>query len=137
MDAIDRDKFGPPDDTPILPWFGGVYTHGFVALHPFFTVEGLDPKTCDYGTLVLSGAAAPAALGLLDWADEQEANRRVGKEISPDAVDGAAKRHGRQISWRTVCQQAGFADHCEMDQALRTSIGASDMILRTRLSPIG
>lgn len=123
MNTIDQDKFGPPDDTPILPWFGGVYTHGFVALHPFFTVEGLDPKTCEHGTLVLSGSAAPAALGLFEWAEEEAANRRVGKEINPEGVDGAAKRYGRQIGWRTICQQTGFTDHCELDQALRTSIG--------------
>lgn len=123
MDMIDRDKFGPPDDTPILPWFSGAYTHGFVALHPFFTVKGLDPKTCEYGTLVLSGSAAPAALGLLEWADEEAANRRVGKEIGFEGVDSAAKRYGRQIGWRTICQQADFANHCDLDQALRTSIG--------------
>jgi len=123
MDVIDRDKFGPPDDSPILPWFGGTFTHGFVALHPFFTIEGLDPKNCEYGTLVLSRSAAPAAFSLLDWADAEQANRRVGKEIGPEGVDGAAKRYGRQIGWRTICQQAGFTDHCELDQALRTSIG--------------
>ncbi|TCM14711.1 uncharacterized protein DUF2711 [Novosphingobium sp. PhB165] len=119
----DRDKFGPPDDTPILPWFSGAYAHGFVALHPFFAVEGLDPKTCEHGTLVLSGSEVPAALGLLEWADEEAANRRVGKDINLEGVDGAAKRYGRQVSWRTICQQADFADHCELDQALRTSIG--------------
>lgn len=123
MDAIDRDKFGPPDDTPILPWFDGAYAHGFVALHPFFTVEGLDPKTCEYGTLVLSRSAAPAEFGLLEWADEEAANRQVGKEIGPGGVDGAAKRYGRQVGWRTICQRADFANHCELDQALRTSIG--------------
>jgi hypothetical protein len=123
MNMIDRDKFGPPDDTPILPWYGGSYTHGFVALHPFFVVEGLDPKTCEHGTLVLSGSAAPAELGLLEWTDEETAKRRVGKEINAEGVDGAAKRYGRQIGWRTICRQAGFAEHCEVDQALRTSIG--------------
>lgn len=123
MDTIDREKFGPPDDTPILPWFGGAYTHGFVALHPFFTVEGLDPKTCEHGTLVLSRSAASLALGLLEWADEESAKRRAGKEIKSEGVDGAAKRFGRQIGWRTICQQVDFTDHCELDQALRTSIG--------------
>ena len=123
MDMFDQHRFGPPDDTPILPWYGGAYTHGFVALHPFFTVEGLDPKTCEHGTFVLSGSRAPFALGLLEWADEQTDNRRAGKEISSEGVDGAAKRFGRRIGWQTICQQAGFTDHCELDQALRTSIG--------------
>jgi hypothetical protein len=123
MDNIDRDKFGPPDDAPIMPWYGGVYAHGFVALHPFFSVEGLDPNTCEHGTLVLSGAKAPSELGLLEWADEESAKRRAGKEITPEGVDGLAKRSGQRIGWRTVCQQNGFANHCELDRALRTSIG--------------
>ncbi|WP_128291241.1 DUF2711 family protein [Afifella aestuarii] len=122
MDAVDRYRFGPPDDTPILPWFGGAYTHGFVALHPFFTVDGLDPTICEYGTLILSRAALPNGLGLLEWGDDEEAKRRVGKDVDPEEVDRAAKRNGLQIGWQTICRQAGFADHCELDQALRTSI---------------
>ena len=123
MDSIERDRFGPPDDTPILPWYNSAFTHGFVALHPFFTVDGLDPATCEYGTLILEGSAAPAEIGLLDWGDQEAANRRIGKEIGPEGVDDAAKCFGRQIGWRTICQRAGFSDHCELDQALRTGIG--------------
>lgn len=123
MDAKDRGKFGPPDDTPIMPWYAGLYAHGFVALHPFFTVDGLDPRTCEHGTLILSGSAAPAELGLLQWTEDQAARRRVGKEIASEGVDGAAKRFGLKVSWRAMCQQVGFTDHCELDRALRTSIG--------------
>jgi hypothetical protein len=123
MNKIDRDKLGPPDDTPIMGWYGGAYSHGFVAVHPFFTVEGLDPKTCEHGTLVLSGHAAPDELDLLEWADEESAQRRIGKEITAQGVDGLAKRFGQQISWRTICQQANFTNHCELDRALRTKIG--------------
>lgn len=123
MDKIDRAKFGPPDDAPIMPWYGGVYSHGFVALHPFFTVEGLDPNTCEHGTLALERSKAPSELGLLEWMDEESDKRRAGKEITPEGVDGLSKRFGQQISWRTVCQQNNFTNHCELDRALRTSIG--------------
>ena len=122
MNTSDRSKFGPPDDTPIMPWYGGAYSHGFVALHPFFTVEGLDPNTCEHGTLILSRSSAPSSLSLLEWADEEAAKRRAGKEITPQGVDGLAKRLGQRIGWRTVCQQSKFADDCELDRALRTSI---------------
>lgn len=123
MDKTDRGKFGPPDDTPIMPWYDGVYSQGFVALHPFFTVDGLDPNTCEHGTLVLSGSKAPSELGLLEWADEESAKRRAGKEITLERVDGLAKRFGQRIGWRTVYQQNNFTNHCELDRALRTSIG--------------
>lgn len=107
----------------MLGWYSGAYTHGFVALHPFFTVEGLDPKTCEHGTLILLGSAAPTAQGLLEWVDEKATDRRVGKEINAEGVDGAAKRFGRKVNWRTICREAGFTDHCDLDRALRTSIG--------------
>jgi len=59
MDDIERVKFQPPDDTAMLPWYNGAYSHGFIALHPFFTVQGLDPETCDYRTIVLAASDQP------------------------------------------------------------------------------
>lgn len=123
MEQVDRAKFGPPDDTPIMPWYEGAYSHGFVALHPFVTIDGLDPSTCEHGTLVLSGSTAPTELGLLEWADEEARHRRVGKEIDAEALDGLTKRFGKQVGWRTMCQEANVIDHCELDRALRTNIG--------------
>ncbi len=123
MDKTDRAKLGPPDDTPIMGWYDGVYSHGFVALHPFFTIEGLDPNACEHGTLVLSGREAPREFGLMEWADEEAAQRRVGKEITAEGVGGLAKRYGQQVSWRMMCQQGNFGNHCELDRALRTGIG--------------
>jgi hypothetical protein len=123
MGKIDRAKFGPPDDTAIMPWYGGAYSHGFVALHPFFIIEGLNPDTCEHGTLVLSGSSAPSELGLLEWAAEEAADRRLGKEITAEGVDGLAKRFGQRVDWRTIFQQANFIDHCDLDRALRSSIG--------------
>lgn len=122
MTEIDRIKFGPPDDTAILPWYRGVYSHGFAALHPFFTVKGLDPRSCEHGTLILERSGAREGVGLLEWADEEAANRRVGREITAAGVEALAKRVGQRISWRSVCEQADFANHCELDRALRTSI---------------
>jgi hypothetical protein len=69
MNEADPAKFGPPDDTPMLPWFGGAFTHSFVALHPFIAIDGLDPRVCEYGTLILPRSSAPADVDLLEWVD--------------------------------------------------------------------
>lgn len=122
MDQIDRAKFGPPDDVGILPWYDGDFTHAFVALHPFFSIEGLHPGTCENGSLILLRSEAPGDRGLLEWADEAEADRRIGREIDADALDGITKRFARTVGWKSVCREAGFADHCELDCALRTHI---------------
>jgi hypothetical protein len=123
MDPLVRAKSGPPDDTPFMPWYDGDYSIGFVALHPFFTVAGLDPDNCEYGTLIIFRSAIPAGTGLLEWGDQEAARRRAGKEVDAETLDAWIKRSGNPIGWRQMSQRAGFVDHCELDLALRTNIG--------------
>ncbi|WOK38009.1 DUF2711 family protein [Sphingomonas sp. C3-2] len=122
MNDADRTKFGPPDDTPMLPWFGGAFSHGFVALHPFVAIEGLHPGVCEYGTLILPRSSAPPDVDLLEWVDGEAEERRDGKEVTASSVDEIAVRFGNQVSWREICHLAGLSDHCALDQALRTII---------------
>lgn len=122
MDEPDRTKFGPPDDTPMLPWFDGAFSHAFVALHPFVAIEGLHPSVCEYGTLVLPRSSAPPDIDLLEWTDGEAEERRDGKEVTENAVDDIAVRFGNAVSWREICNLAGISDHCALDQALRTII---------------
>ena len=122
MDDIHRMKFSPPDDTAMLPWYQGAFAHGFIALHPFFTVEGLDPTSCDHGTLVLTGSHRPKDVDLLKWMDEQAATRRTGKEIFGGSLADITKRFSRRIGWREICKEVGLHDHRALDRALRTNI---------------
>lgn len=122
MSENDRREFGPPEDIAMLPWYLGHYSHAFVALHPFVSVDGLDPATCEYGTMVLPGGERPQDMGLLEWMDEETECRRAGKELASQSVDEIVKRFGHPVGWRLVCNQAGFADHCALDRALRTHI---------------
>ncbi|WP_420139068.1 DUF2711 family protein [Sphingomonas sp.] len=122
MQDTDRSSLGPPDDTPILPWFDGIYARAFVALHPFFTIEGVDPAACEYGSVILSRSAAPSDVDLIEWMDDETRKRQIGKELAADAVDGLAKRLAQPIGWRAVARHIDLADHCALDRALRTSI---------------
>ena len=134
MTEFERSIFGPPDDTPILPWYQGQYTHAFIALHPFFFVEGVDPAKCDYGTLILSGYDKPDDLNLVEWSDQERVNRRTGKQLDADDLDLLIKPHGISVSWQEVANRAEFNDHRELNRALRTSIDG----LKPELSdPIG
>lgn len=122
MEEPDRRIFGPPDDEPMLAWYNGAYSHAFVALHPFYTVEGLDPASCHYGTVVISRDQVPRGADVLQWAEAEAEAEQVGKELGTDAVDEAAKCFGQRVRWRTICNEAGFADHRDLDRALRTHI---------------
>lgn len=122
MSPLERPKYGPPDDERMLPWYQGHYTHAFIALSPFYVIEGLDPSVCETGTLILSRSGKPEESELIEWMDAEAAKRKTGKEIEVNSLDHIAKQYGKTVSWRTICRDAGFADHCELDQALRTNI---------------
>jgi hypothetical protein len=122
MDDLERVKFPPPDDTAMLPWYQGAFSHGFIALHPFFTVKGLDPAACDYGTIVLKGSDRPNDAGLLEWTGEQSAKRAAGKELVGGSIAEISKRFGRRIGWREMIKETEMKDHCALDCALRTNI---------------
>ena len=122
MNEDDRAKFGPPDDTAMLPWIDGVYSHGFVALHPFIAIDGLHPRVCEYGTLILPRSSAPPDIDLLEWIDGEAEERRDGKELAAISVDEIAFKFGNQVSWQAMCHLVGLSDHCALDQALRTII---------------
>ncbi|MDH7975072.1 hypothetical protein QH494_23050 [Sphingomonas sp. AR_OL41] len=119
----ERRFFGPPDDQAILPWYDGAYSRAFIALHPFFAVEGLDPATCVDGPLVLDADDSPQNLGLIEWLDRENARQRVGKELDEDAVDDIAKLFGSTIAWQAMAARADIADHRGLNRALRTGIG--------------
>lgn len=106
----------------MLPWYEGVFDAGFIALHPFFTVEGLDPAACVHGTMVFSRSEMPEGVGLIDWMDAEGAARREGKEIQNGAIPGIAKAFGHAIGWGKMTATLGMADHCALDCALRTHI---------------
>lgn len=123
MDDSERTKLGPPEDEPILPWYEGRFTHAFVALHPFFAVDGLHPSVCESGSLILKRSAKPDGIGLLEWMGEARTDRRTGKEIDSDMLDAIAKEFARPVRWQSICREAGFTSHCDLDCALRTHIG--------------
>lgn len=122
MTDNDRSKWPPPEDSVMLDWYRGTFDRGFIALHPFFTIDGLNPALCEHGTLVLSGHDRPEDVGLIEWMDEKSAARRDGKELLGGSVPEIAKRFGRAIGWRQIGANVGLPDHCAVDRALRTNI---------------
>jgi hypothetical protein len=115
--------FVPSDGQPILNCFAGTYPAAFIALHPFFAIDGLDPASCNYGSMILDGRDRPDGLGLLEWADLAGEKRRSGTELGLISVRHAAKRFGEAIRWSSVLRHVGLADHRALDRALRTHIG--------------
>ncbi len=122
MTEFDRRKFPPPEDEAMLPWYRGIFDCGFIALHPFFVIEGLDPRLTEHGTLVLEGTDRPAGADFIKWMDQLSAEHSKGKELHGRSVDHMAKRFGQTIGWGEMCERLGLEDHCELDAALRTHI---------------
>ncbi|MCO6392677.1 DUF2711 family protein [Aliihoeflea aestuarii] len=114
----------PMADTPILPFYGGAYDRGFVALHPFVTIDGLDPAQCEHGTHIVERSEIPDGVDIVAWADEHRAGERKNMVIDADQVDHAAKIRGRPVGWRQMGEAVGFTDHLALNRALRTHIRA-------------
>lgn len=106
----------------MLPWYQGAYSHGFIAFHPFFKVDGLNPSACEYGTLVHSRSDCPDGVDLMEWIDGQADKRRKGKEVTDNSVAQIAKSFGHQIGWQSIREPVGFPDDRSVDRALRTHI---------------
>ena len=106
----------------MLPWYQGAFSHAFIALHPFFTVDGLDPSSCDYGSLNLAASDRPHGANLWEWSEDQASARREGKELAGTSIADIAKRFGRRVAWQTIREDAGFHDNRSLDRALRTHI---------------
>lgn len=122
MTEIDRTKWPPPEDEAMLQWYHGAFDQGFIALHPFFTVDGLDPAVCEHGTLVVARSQIPDGVGLVEYMDQSSAMRRQGKELFSGSVSAVARQFGRAVAWREIAAALGVADHCALDRALRTNI---------------
>lgn len=106
----------------MLDWYAGVFNRGFIALHPFFAVEGLDPSLCAHGTMTFDRSDMPADADLMAWVDQASADHRKGKELFDGSIPAVAKRFGSVIGWREICAATGLSDHCALDLALRTHI---------------
>ena len=108
----------------ILGYFDGRYARCFVALHPFFRIEGLNPTDCQNGPVINDASRMPANIPLLEWSREQAQNALGSKILGDDAVQKAARLYGEPISWAQICRGAGLTHHAALNLGLLTSIMA-------------
>lgn len=114
MADVDRAVTYPDETTPYLTWYEGHYDVAYVALFPFCDVTGMAP-------------AAAARLAELNWSPESDSPHDVVQALSVSSkqrpfIDALEKTYGTAVSWRAVCDQAGFASLQDLCVALRTLI---------------
>ena len=117
---IDRRTLYPPTDRPLLE--GGPFEAGFIALHPFFVVDGLNPALADYGTIVIQRDSHRDE-SVAELIEEAEVSRHEGN-VATDEVEFLAKTRGRPIRWSEVAAVTGIPNFSALNRALLTSIGA-------------
>ncbi|WP_374381688.1 DUF2711 family protein [Dongia sp.] len=118
--AFKRRTTYPPTNGPLLD--GGPFEAGFIALHPFFAVDGVDPALADWGTVVVCRDDDPGE-DIVDAIERIEDSRYQGN-LTTDVVALLAKTRGREIRWSKICAETGIKTIPSLNRALLTGIGA-------------
>jgi hypothetical protein len=117
---VDRRTVYPPTARPLLE--GGPFEAGFIALHPFFAIDGFDPALAEYGTIVIHRYAHPDE-SVADLMGETLDSRYPGN-VGPDDLAFLAKTRGRPIRCTEVSAATGISHFSALNRALFTSIRA-------------
>ena len=117
--ALDRYTEYPPTDRPLLE--GGPFEAGYIAVHPFFEISGVDPALSDYGTVIVHRTqyAEDSIDEILEQIDVSGKGR-----IAADTVAVLAKARGRLLLWKEIGAATGLRTFSSLNRALLTTIGA-------------
>ncbi|HEY4202130.1 MAG TPA: DUF2711 family protein [Devosiaceae bacterium] len=112
----------PPGEERYLDWFGERYAGVFIALNPFFKIDGLYPDNCAWETLIVDNRSGQDATAypqaLLETTGE------VDPEDQLEAMEAVVRERATSITWRQICADAGFAGIPELNRALLSHIMA-------------
>lgn len=112
-----------PLEGGLLDWYGGAYDLAYIALHPFFRIPGLDPRTADYGTFIMERSQTDPFLPVFDALQQGRDADRAGK-LHADAVEALTKARGIPLTWQDVCDAAGFEGYPDLNRALLSTISS-------------
>ena len=113
-----RDEF-----MPYLDWYRGKFAGVFVALHPFFKIEGIAPEDVDWGTHAFERADIPASTDLLSELERLSALRSYGK-IAAEDVEALIPHRAEVVTWEEIRQLSDLATLGEVNRALSAGIKA-------------
>lgn len=111
MENIPRHIQEIPFHTPVLEWLANECDHVFVALSPFFRVEGFSPETAAFGPVYVNRTTIKDIMEFVKSPSTPRPNE------APDDFDQTIKTHGECVSWAKVQSAIGVTDFMEFSRA--------------------
>lgn len=121
MSEVDRRIYEPFYDEPFLKWYDGIFDAVYIALHPFYFIEGVDPSKSERRNLNFLRADIEGALSIEKLNKISEANSNY-YEIGSESIQFLQKQKGVKIAWNEVRSACGFNSLSQVNRALKTLI---------------
>jgi Protein of unknown function (DUF2711) len=106
----------PDFNDKYLEWYKEVFDCVYIALHPFSSVQELNPASVNYRIAVFDGNKTTEG--------EREAlleERTLNTEMDRTAFAKLEKQFGEQISWQTICDECNFDSLAQLNRVLLTT----------------
>jgi hypothetical protein len=124
MSEVDRRITDPHFGAPFLEWYNGIFNSVFIALHPFVTIEGMDPGEAERPVLVVNRNDIPAETLNLDLMHQIAGQRKEGLSFDLETVQTREKEIGSRVSWQHIKESCGFTSIRDVNRALLAIIMA-------------
>jgi hypothetical protein len=120
----DRVITDPPEDTPFLTWYEGVFESVYIALHPFCKIDGIDPVAATRPVIVVDRSNVPNELLTIDVLNKLSEQHTEQLSVTLPDLQNMEKKFGKSLSWEDIRVGCGFDSIRQIDRALLTIIMA-------------
>lgn len=121
MTEVDRRIHAPFYDEPFLKWYEGIFDSVFIALHPFFVIDGVDPSNAERRVQYVERAGIPGEL-TLEKVNEAAEEKRKTFDVDFKSIQTLQKQKGVKKTWNEVKTACGFSSLSLLNRALKTLI---------------
>lgn len=123
MSNFDRRITEPPEKTPFLSWYQEHFDSVYLALHPFFKIDGADPDAAPRSVVYINRSQIPDGK-LIDAVNKISDDYNAKFSIDASQLRCLEKKFGTPVSWEDIRVGCGFNSLGQIYTALLTIIMA-------------
>jgi hypothetical protein len=120
---VDR-RITEPWHVPFLEWYDGIFNAVFIALHPFWKLEGIHPSDAPRPVIVVSASDLSPGPLTVDKLNAMHDDYKQQFTIDLKTLQHQEKQHGEKVSWQFVKDSCQFGSLGQLSAALKTGIMA-------------
>jgi hypothetical protein len=122
MSEVDRRITDPHFGAPFLEWYDGIFDSVYIALHPFVTIEGMDPADAARAAVVINRNNIPAETLSTELIHQLFEQRKQSQLFDLETVQVREKEIGCRVSWEQIRKSCGFSSILDVNRALLSII---------------